>query len=359
MKKIKRRGRSQLKMKIRRRKKVRVEFIGTGCTTLNLALSGFGKIGGWARGRIVRIVGDGSSGKTLLALEACFWVFNNILKTKSVLFPDTKKFKIIFYNTEGVMDFPLEEMYGGEFVKVIDWKQMKTVEKITRHMERSLDKYGENTFILFIIDSWDATKSTASKKRIEESVKSNKDVKMGYGLEKQKYASDFFGNYCHKLDNNKYNSTLMIISQTRANIGVQFGRKTKAGGGAWLNFFTHQSVWVREVKKLSKKKKGEERVYGIRGHAKVERSKVAKPFRESHFTFLYDYGLDDLGSMVHYVFGDGPYKINNKSFKKHQAFIKHIEKENLQEKLIAMTEEKWNDVESAFKKEIAERKTRF
>jgi RecA/RadA recombinase len=47
----------------------RVEFLTTGSTLLNLALSGKGKNGGIPRGRIINIVGDGSSGKTLTALE--------------------------------------------------------------------------------------------------------------------------------------------------------------------------------------------------------------------------------------------------------------------------------------------------
>jgi RecA/RadA recombinase len=47
----------------------RVEFLTTGSTLLNLALSQKGKDGGVARGRIINIVGDGGSGKTLLVLE--------------------------------------------------------------------------------------------------------------------------------------------------------------------------------------------------------------------------------------------------------------------------------------------------
>lgn len=355
IKKIKRRK----KTKNIARRKPRVEFFGSGCTTLNLALSGLGRTGGWARGRIVRIIGDGSSGKTLLALEAAFWVFSHILKIKSRLFPQTKKFLIIYYNTEGVMDFPLEEMYGKQFVKSISWKSMKTVEQITRHMERTLANHGKDTFILFVIDSWDSTKSSAAKKRIEESIKKDKDAKTGYGLEKQKYASDFFGNYCSHLDNNKSNSTLIIISQTRANIGMQFGRKTKAGGGEWLKFYTHQVAWIREAERLSKTKKGEKRVYGIRGHVKVERSKVGKPYRESYFTILYDRGLDDLESLAHYIYNNGPFKIEGKNFKKIQAFIKYIEKHNLEGKLQIQAERKWDEVEEAFKKEVKNRKARF
>jgi RecA/RadA recombinase len=56
----------------------RVEFINSGSTLLNLAASQKGRDGGWARGRIINIVGDGSTGKSLLALEACAQAFYNI-----------------------------------------------------------------------------------------------------------------------------------------------------------------------------------------------------------------------------------------------------------------------------------------
>ena len=50
--------------------KERVDFLNTGSILLNLAASQKARNGGWARGRIINIVGDGSSGKSLSAIEA-------------------------------------------------------------------------------------------------------------------------------------------------------------------------------------------------------------------------------------------------------------------------------------------------
>jgi len=80
----------------------------------NLALSGEGKDGGWARARVLNLVGDGSSGKTLLALELAFWCYKNIKKVKSKIFPKVKEVKIVYCNAEGVMDFPIKKMYGKD-----------------------------------------------------------------------------------------------------------------------------------------------------------------------------------------------------------------------------------------------------
>ena len=56
-----------------------VEFLHTGSHRLNLAVSGRAIGGGWARGRVDNIVGDGSTGKTLLALELIAYVIKHMM----------------------------------------------------------------------------------------------------------------------------------------------------------------------------------------------------------------------------------------------------------------------------------------
>lgn len=126
-----------------------------------------------------------------------------------------------------------------------------------------------------------------------------------------------------------------------------------------MDFYTHQVAWIREVQKLRKSKKKEKRVYGIVSAVKIERSKVAKPFRESEFTILYDYGLDDLNSMIDYLWGKKKIKFDGESFKTRKQFIKYIEENNLEEELKEAVEEKWENVEAAFEKDVLGRKSRF
>src|SRR4051812_44225583 len=56
-----------------------IEFIPSGCKLLDLSLGG-----GWARRRISNIVGDKSTGKTLLAIEASA-NFAQMLKKRCVV----------------------------------------------------------------------------------------------------------------------------------------------------------------------------------------------------------------------------------------------------------------------------------
>ena len=351
-------AKSVLKRKKETKEEDRVEFLHSGSTTLNLALSGKGDGGGWARARVDNVVGDGSSGKTICALECAYWVFLRIKKIKSEIFGPVKKFTIVYNNCEGVMDFPLEKMYGQEFVDAVEWICIKEIEAMGRDFISRMRALGKGEFLLYIIDSWDALYSAADKKRFDDAIKDGKLEDGSYNLEKQKYAGKFFSNVCDDMESNKKDATLFIVSQVRQKIGVTFGKKTYRAGGKALDFYTHQVAWIREEEKLTKTKRGHKRVYGIRSEVKVERSKVAKPFRESKFTILYDYGIDDLNSMADFLYGKGAIKFDGERFPRRETFIKYVEDNNLEERLIAKTEQEWHEIEKAFEKDVTKRKKR-
>lgn len=294
----------QRKKKSKKKKKEfdRVEFLHTGSHLLNLAGSGGkAKKGGWARGRIINPVGDGSSGKTLLALEACADAFYNIKKKKSKLYPKVKKVTIVYNNKEGVMDFPLERMYGEKFVKAVEWIHSETCEQFGRDYQRRVKALKKGEFLLYVMDSLDSLDSEKSIKRIEKSIKDDKAEDGTYGTEKAKYfSSSFFSRLCSIMKGK--DSTLICISQTRQKIGAgMFEEKTYRTGGSALNFYTHQVCWLRVAKKLYKQVRGRKKFYGIRIHAQFKRNKCATPFADTFFDILFNYGIDDIGSMVYWM----------------------------------------------------------
>ena len=335
----------QIKQAKREDIKKEVEFISSGSTMINLAASGKGRNGGWARGRIINIVGDGSSGKTLLALETMAWCHYNIQKIPSNIFSPVKKIFIIVNNIEGVMDFPLNKMYGQDFVDSVEWINTGTVEAMGRDYTRRVKALKEGEFLLYIVDSWDALTSEKSKERFEEAAEKDKEEKGAYGVEKAKYGSaSFFSNICD-ISQGK-DATLIIISQVRDKIdSMAFGKKYYRAGGKALDFYTHQCVWLSEIEKLKKTFRGEERSYGIRIKAKFERSKVAKPFREGETVILFDYGIDDIESIISYLWGSKVQKINfdGEDFSRNDL-IKYIEDNNLQDVLIDMCEKEWQEI---------------
>ncbi len=336
--------------------RVRVEFLDSGLTLLNLALSGKGKDGGWARGRIINVVGDGSSGKTLLALELAAQCFFKLRKKKSEIFPLIKNLQIVYNNVELVMDFPLEEMYGKEFVEAIEWIQTPTIEGFGRDYGRRVMELRPGTFLLYIVDSYDSLTSEAGMERFENAAKKDKSEEGTYGTEKAKYgSSSFFNNICGLME--EKDSTLFIISQVRENIGVTFGKKHTRSGGKALNFYTHQVSWLSEVEKLRRTFKKDTRTYGIKIRAKIERNKTAKPFREAEFIILFDYGVDNVGSNLAWLYGPEVKKLLWDGIEyTREDLIRHIEKNELEEKLAKEVEEGWLDIEENIK---PDRKKKF
>ena len=326
-----------------------VEFINSGSIMINLAASGKGLSGGWARGRIINFVGDGSSGKTLMALELAAYVFYNMVGNKSYNFPDVKKVRIIYDNTEGVMDFPIEQMYGQAFVDGVEWICSKTVQGFGRNIAREVDKNKPGEMLLYIVDSLDALASQEGLDRFEAAAKTDKEEGGTYGTEKAAYLSkSFFCNMCSIIE--KKDVTVLIISQIRQKIGVTFGEKYNRAGGKALDFYTHQVCWFAEIEKIKKTFRGEERVIGIRTRAKFKRNKVAKPFRESDLQILFDYGIDDIASNLAYLYGPKVKLLewDGEDYKR-EDLIKKIEDEGLQKELAMRVEEYWLEIEEAVK----------
>lgn len=331
----------------------RVEFLNTGCTLLNLSCSQKGRKGGVPRGRIVNFVGDGSSGKTLLALEICAYAFHYIKGVKSNLFPDVKKVNIVYDNIEGTMDLPLELMYGENFVKGIEWIQSKTCEGFGKNFMKRAKDHKKGEFLLYIVDSIDALIPLSHQDSIEKYLKSKSDdeMKEGFGAEKAKYFSKtFFKTLCSLMKNKDI--TLICISQVRERIGIMFGEKYYRTGGKAMDFYTHLVLWLAEKKKLDKNGL----IYGVLTKANVKRSKVSKPFRTVEFPIILNYGIDNVGSMIDFLYSEKDIYWKKKKYTR-EDFVKLIENDpDEYDYLVEAVEDKWFDRE---KKSTPIRKKRF
>lgn len=352
----------------RREKQVTVEtpvdFITTGSTMLNLAASQKAKDGGWARGRIDNIVGDGSSGKTLVALEAAVHAFYYMLGTTSHNFPKVTKVSIVYNNAEGVMDFPIGDMYGKAFNDGVEWMRTGTVQEFGRDFLKRVQHLGDGHFLLYIVDSWDALDSEEEYQAFLESIKDDKPLEGSYDLGKQKYGSKrFFKTLCSEIEGKngkvKKDCTLMIISHSKQKIGVTFGEKRYRTGGDALNYYTHQVCWLAETGKIHHTKEGIKVVDGINVSALFKRNKTAKPFRGADFPIMFDHGIDDVMSMIHFLYGPKSKEIEGlcgKNFKKYESAASYISLNNLDDELIKLVDEKWQRVQSSGK---IERRARF
>lgn len=362
----------QMKQRIQQQPDIeRVDFINTGCTVLNLAASQKGRKGGWARGRIINIVGDGSSGKTLLALEACAQSFYNLKKIESTIWQKPKNVQIVYNNVEGVMDMPIDRMYGQEFVDAVEWipdgneirDKPMTVEAMGRDLFKRIDGLQKEDALIYVVDSLDSMTTEAGVLRTDKSINTKpKEVNVdddgkvkkekkekgtyGSGVERAKYlSSEFFGPLCSRMGGKDV--TIFFISQVREKLdAMAFGEKYYRAGGKALDFYTHQVCWLAQVSKLFKGEKERKRIYGTRVKALFKRNKVAVPYRDVEFDILFNYGVDNISSCCEFL---TPAQINSLHGGKRMSradFVAMADgNEEIREKLIDAVEAEWALIE--------------
>jgi recombination protein RecA len=246
-----------------------IQFFNSGSELLNRALGG-----GWCE-RIVNVVGDNSSGKTLLACEGAA----NYLKK----YPD----RTVWYReVEAAFDDDYMNALGIPADKFDRGSDCYCVEDVFNELKVLTDKKRRG---LYIVDSLDALSDRAEQKRnLDEGT---------YGANKAKMLSQLFRRLVQQLK--KAEITVLVISQVRDKIGVVFGNRHSRSGGKALDFYASQILWLSQIKQIKRTVNGVERVVGITVRGKIKKNKVGPPLRECDFPILFNYGVEDvLGGML-------------------------------------------------------------
>lgn len=251
-----------------------VKFFPSGSTQLDCILGG-----GWALGRVVNLVGDRSAGKTLLAIEACANFANR--------YPADR---IAYREAEAAFDVDYAQTMG--LPRGINYKDgLQTVEEFNQDLMDWLKACRADQPNLYILDSLDSLSDVAE---MERDIGDN-----SYGTQKAKALSQLFRQ--RTKDMHDKHCTLIIISQIRDRIGISFGETKTRSGGKALDFYASQIVWLSEVKKIKRTVTGVDRIVGVEVKARNRKNKVGIPFRETEFTLLFGYGVDNHISMVDWI----------------------------------------------------------
>jgi recombination protein RecA len=263
----------------------------TGCKLLDLVVGGAKGVYGFPSGRFINIVGDKSAGKTFLSNEIIASAYHKY---------GSKKFKWVYDDCESGYSFDTESMYGFSIMPE-NPIHSTTVEEAFCNISDFADKLKEDQFGIYVLDSLDGLTSDEQNEQAEERLKAfhdNKNYDKGsYNTGKPRYLSrEFFPQLCSVIENK--NILVIIISQIRENMDMFSFEKFKRAGGKALDFYAHSVIWLATCKKITKK----DRAVGVVVKAKTTKSKTPRPFRECFFSFLYDYGLDSIGSGVDYLF---------------------------------------------------------
>lgn len=259
---------------------VNERFVATGSMLLDCVLAGTNEVGGWARGRIVNVVGDRSTGKTLLAVEACA-NFALIAPLENIRYVEA----------ESAFDEDYGEVVGMPHgIHPID--TIRTVEAFSADLEAFCEVQKKNPHpCLYVLDSLDALSDDAEMKRNLGDA--------SYGTQKAKLLSEFFRKITK--DITAANCTLIVISQVRQKINVQFGETKTRNGGNALDFYASQIIWLAEVEKLKRTAGGMDRIIGVVVRIRNRKNKLGPAYREAEQTMLFGYGIADEESMLKWL----------------------------------------------------------
>lgn len=313
----------------KRNAKSDITLVSSGCALLDCVLGG-----GWPLGRVANIVGDKSTGKTLLAIEACANFFRQ--------FP---KGRILYEEAESAFDLSYARALGLPDRNIEIKQDVATVEGMFTDLSAFIASCRKaNTPGLVVLDSLDALSDEAEMQR---------DLTEGtYGTGKAKQMSQLFRRLVRELEQAKV--LVIIISQVRDNIGVTFGRKTTRSGGRALDFYASQVLYLAQIKTLKKTIKGVDRAVGVRIKAKCDKNKIGLPFRECEMNIRFNYGIDDVLANLEWL--DEVKRLDAVEMSKAdiQAINKEMESMNtasvveIRDTVADAVREVWEEIEASF-----------
>ena len=309
------------------KKEERIAF-SSGSTLLNLALSD-NPHHGFFPGKLVNIIGDSSAGKSFL-----LWtIFAEIAHDKR--FDD---YDIIYDEPEVSFEFDIPKLFGGKTEKRVRTDiRSETIEDFHDNVIKEVSK---GKPIIYGLDSFDSLTSEAELKR---------EVRDGtYGMEKPKLAGIILRKICGKIADT--GSAVFIISQTRDNIGVTFGSKKTRSGGKALKFYSTHEMWLAVAGHI--KPKGRE--VGVDVIAKLSKNKITGKLRTVGFPLIFDYGVDNLISMIDWLIEEKYWKKEGRKIicdfaepMSMDNLINHIQENNLTDGLISVVKTAWDDIEKS------------
>lgn len=333
------------------------DLLSTGCTLLNLASTGMPE-GGFIKGKYHFVVGDSMSGKTFLGLTCLAEACRN---------PDFDGYRLIYDDVEDGALMSLEKFFGRKVVdrlespgKDRDGSSVfsNSIEQFYYHLD---DAFKEDQPFIYVLDSmdgltseWEESKFTKKK----EAARKGKEISGTMTDNKAKINSTHMRLAQKKLRMSK--SILIVINQTRDNLGFGFETKTRSGGRS-LTFYATTELWSSVIKTLYKTVKGNKREVGVMTRVKIKKNRGTGKLRVIEFPIYHSYGIDDLTASIDFLLHENHWKSKGKKIKapefefigSQQDLIKHIESnrlkrsDRLERRLAEIVTKVWNEIEAA------------
>ena len=275
-------------------------FFTTGCTLLDLNVGG-GQGMGLKAGTLVNVVAIEGAGKTQLSAEC---IAHNYHRSKR----EGSPFWWRYIDRERRFSFDTDKMFG---VTVCDPSEdvPETLEEFDGYVGKLLDEAKSPGII--VADSLDAFSTLETEARAEKRVdlyEAGKDVKNDGSYAVKTGPSAFFSESLRVRMSQAAGKhvLLLYLSQVRCKLNaMQFDpNKFQRNGGQALKHWCDTVIWLRPLHYITVGKAEDQtlRDVGVVVKAWTEKSSTPRPFRECIYTILFDYGIDNIGSNVDYLF---------------------------------------------------------
>jgi len=331
----------------KKKEKVKTEnILSSGSTLLNLACTN-NPFGAFTKGKYYYLVGDSASGKTFLSMT-CF--------AEALRHPEFRDYRLIYDNVEDGMNIDLEGLFNKEVADKVELpgdEPSFSIEEFYYHLDDAV-KNGKP--FIYVLDSMDSLSSVAEVEKFEEHKDAHrKGTKApgSYGDGKAKKNSEGIRKVLKGLRDT--GSILIIISQTRDNLGFGFEKKSRAGGHS-LRFYATIEIWSSVAGGIKKNIKGKKRQIGIHAMLKVKKNRTTGELHQANMDIYPTYGIDDIGSIVDYLVDEKYWsktgqKIDADDFEivcTRDKLIKHIEEKRLYKKLQVIAGRCWKEIRQAY-----------
>jgi RecA/RadA recombinase len=315
------------------------------------------------KGGYYYLVGDSASGKTFLSLT-CF--------AEACKNPAFKSHRLIFDDVEGGAQMDIEHYFGKEVARRLEPPAKRkghsvmsdTVESFYYHVSDLLE---DGSPFIYVLDSQDALSSSSAGEKFrqqKQAAAEGKEAAGSYGDGKAKYHSEHIREILTGL--RKSESILIIIGQTRDNLGFGFEQKTRSGGKA-LRFYANLEMWSSVYGKLKRKVRGKDRTVGTHCTVEVRKNRVTGKIGKDRAVLLpiyYGLGIDDVGSCIDFLVAEKHWSKSKgiiaasemKVEMGRSDLIQHIESHNFESPLRRLVQKVWREVEAEC---VVERKRRY
>jgi len=347
MSKVTKQIKTVAKKKIKKKKKPS-EFLSSGSTLYNLACTN-SPYGAFPKGKYIYFVGDSTSGKTFISMT-CF--------AEALHSPIFKDYRLIYDNVEDGMLINLEKLFNKKVAKRVEAPvydgdipvYSSTIEEFYYNLD---DVIKEGKSFIYVLDSMDGLSSESEQDKFKQHKKAHREKKEApgsYGDGKAKKNSENIRKVLKGIRDT--GSILIIISQTRDNLGFGSNKKIRSGGKA-LKFYATIEAWSSPTGKIKKSIKGKDRTIGIHVEMNIKKNRITGEEHKIPIDIYPSYGIDDIGACIDFLISEKWWSKKKKTIEaaefdfvgKRSSLIERIEDGGLYKKLQKITGECWQEIQ--------------